>query len=224
MKKKIALEGIDGAGKSTQAKQLFGRLQKTGLAVVHYEYTRKENFWGRMIERLYSNNSGAVRFLGRSPYVQESMYALCARENLKTAMAAVKNPSVLISDRSIITAYASHIDVLPFWFLDIVEPRMIPDLAIFLDVPPETAVSRIQGRELKFADEDLEGLYYFRDCYMRIINSEKPKRLERTRFVTIDGSLRQDELSDFIYETVIEELKGGAYGNQQKVPSPTQEL
>ncbi len=214
----IALEGIDGAGKSTQIKRLSERLTIDGYPTALWHYTSKDNLWGRLIKRIYADNpDSSLDFIRESRCVQELLYALSSRANLNKIEDRIKADTILISDRSIISAYASHIDKLPPWFIDLVEPKIIPDLAIFLDIPPEEGMRRIQGRNTLLLDENLEELVHFRNCYERIMGQERPKSLQKTRFVKVDGTLPEREVADSMYEIVRTELKGGNYNGCRQV-------
>lgn len=206
--KTIAFEGIDGAGKSTQKSKLFDRLNQEGHAVSLYDYSSKNNLWGGFIKKLYSEESrNPLKFIGKSRYVQELLYSLSARSNFNSIKGELRVDSLVLADRSIITAYASHIDRLPKWFVGIAELSLFPDVAVYLDISPEEALQRIGERDVKFQDENLEELIYFRECYERIMDLEKPRSLESTRFIRIEATLPKDEISDKIYEEIRRELR-----------------
>jgi len=207
MAKLIALEGIDGSGKSTQTKNLAGLLQREGARFAQYHYTSKDNFWGDIIRRTYSNDSsGMLTMLKGSPHIQELLYALSARSNLRKIRRVVRESELLLSDRSVITAYASHIDKMPQWFLDLVEPNLVPNVAIYLDIPPEAAWERIGGRTVKYEDENLEELNYFRRCYERIMGDERPKRLAHTKFTRINALDSEANITEQIHDIVKREV------------------
>ncbi len=202
----VTLEGIDGSGKSTQTRNLSDLLSKEGVKVARYHYTSKDNFWGGVIRGMYSN--GSYKGLGplkSSFYVQELLYALSARANLKRINGSLSESELLLSDRSIITAYATHLDRLPHWFLDLAEPRLVPELAIYLDIPPEAAIERIGDRTVKYDDENLAELAYFRQCYERIIGKERPRRLAQTQFVRVDGLMKEADITDHLYDIIRKE-------------------
>ena len=54
----IALEGIDGSGKSVQFKRLHARLESTGLRVGVLDFPCYESFFGREIGKMLSNAEG----------------------------------------------------------------------------------------------------------------------------------------------------------------------
>jgi dTMP kinase len=187
--KYIAFEGIDGSGKSTQYEAEVDRLK--GLfgedAVKEYLYSSKDNPIGRFIKRAYSQGSShPLSFLTRNRSVQEALYAFNARHNLRKA--GVAEGDLVVSDRSIVTAYASHVDRVPDWVLNLLEPRFSPDLAIFIDIPPEVGFSRIADRETLLKEEELEALQEFYEGYKKVFEGRMPPSLRNTQIEVIDGT------------------------------------
>lgn len=128
------------------------------------------------------------------------MYALSARANLRSCRR--DNSELLLSDRSIVTAYASHLNDVPEWFISLIEPQTTPDLVIYLDVPPEVGLRRINDRRKKLKDEDLESLTKFRDLYMHIMSEKRPKKLKDTEFVMIDATKSLEEVTSEATEVI----------------------
>lgn len=206
----IAFEGIDGSGKSTQYRRQVDRLRsERGEDVVkEYLYSSKENPIGRMIKRAYrKGTNNPLSFLTRRRFVQEALYALNARHNL----GEVPSPEegILLSDRSIVTAHASHVGVLPEWYVTLAEPSLSPDLAIFIDIPPEVGIARISGRDVKFKDEDLEGLRIFYEGYRQIFNGRRPKPLRSMKVEIIDGTQSVERVAADVTTVVDGWLNGG---------------
>ncbi|MBT3304205.1 AAA family ATPase [Candidatus Woesearchaeota archaeon] len=201
----LAFEGIDGSGKTTQAELLIKRLVEELMPVRFWHYTAKDNFWGNMIKACYSEDVPApIRCVRQSRYFQETLYALSSRASYKKAKSGEGN--VLIADRSIVTAYASHLDLLPFWFLDLVEISAVPRTVLFLDVEPEQAFERIENRKGRLCDENLGELINFKGAYERIMGSERPSTLRNTRFIRVDGQRDERIIADEIYGLVKHEV------------------
>ena len=204
--KHIAFEGIDGAGKSTQVDMQYSRLQDMQIPTSVYRYSEKNNFWGRIIRRAYSiNQQSNLHILFEPRIIQETLYALSARANLKSCKR--NNTELLLSDRSIVTAYASHMNDIPEWFISLIEPPTTPNLVIYLDIPPEVGLRRINDRYSKFKDEDLESLTEFRDLYMHIMLEKRPKRLKNTEFVMIDATRSLEEVTSEATEVIDEFMR-----------------
>ena len=192
--KTIAFEGIDGAGKTTQSLKLVDSLRGSGRGDVQlYKYTSKENFWGRTIKKIYSvETGGPYAVLQQCRSLQELLYALSARKNLEAIHG--NSQSVIIADRSIVTAYASHHNLLPEWYLRLVEPKLIPDIVVYLDVEPATGLERIAERHIRFLDEDLSSEIEFRNTYLSFFNGDRPRALQSCKFLKIDGNLPEEDV------------------------------
>ena len=198
--KHIAFEGIDGAGKSTQVGVQYSRLQNAQISASIYRYSEKNNFWGRIIRRVYSLDQQDNLHFFKPRIIQETLYALSARANLRSCRR--DNSELLLSDRSIVTAYASHLNKVPEWFISLIEPQTTPDLVIYLDVPPEVGLRRINDRHKKFKDENLESLTEFRDLYMQVMSEKIPKKLKDTEFVIIDATKSLEEVTSEATEVI----------------------
>jgi len=141
----IALEGVDGAGKTTQARLLAAALQQRGREVV----LTQEPTTGPQGQKLRSYLQGPTRHL--IPEEELALFLADRREHveqvIQPALAAGK---VVISDRYYYSsvAYQWALGLDPAHILALNEtfaPR--PDLVIILKVPLKTAwARRVQGR------------------------------------------------------------------------------
>jgi len=172
----IVLEGIDGSGKTTQARALLRRLRRRGRKAVFFrEPTRGR--WGREIKRL------AVRADSLTPEEQLDLFVKDRRENvalnLKPALAAGK---IVVLDRY----YFSTIAYQGAKGLDTGRIRRIneafavrPDLVVILDVDAAAGLGRIAGRKTR--DE----LFEREDYLVRVARIFRG--LSGPRFAHIDG-------------------------------------
>jgi dTMP kinase len=139
----IAFEGIDGSGKSTQARRLCGALEERGLNTV-FLHEPGNSEYGDRIRRLFEH--------GRSVSPEEEMRLFLedrridVRDNILPALAA---GSVVIMDRYYFSsmAYQGALGLDPELIREKNEefaPR--PDLTLILDVLPDTGVTRIHAR------------------------------------------------------------------------------
>lgn len=72
--KLIVIDGLDGAGKATQAKLLVERLKKEGKKVVTMDFPQYENnFFGKLIGECLASKHGD--FLHLSPHIASVLYA-----------------------------------------------------------------------------------------------------------------------------------------------------
>lgn len=136
----IAIEGIDGTGKSTQLKLLSGYLREKGCEVVETrEPTNGE--YGQKIRQLYVN---------RDKYSLEEELTLFIedrRQHVQNVIApALAEGKVVLTDRYYFStaAYqgAAGMDPVDVFDRNSFAPR--PDLVILLTMDPEVSLVRIQ--------------------------------------------------------------------------------
>ncbi|VVB90358.1 putative thymidylate kinase [uncultured archaeon] len=187
----IAMEGIDGAGKTTQTKKLQEILIREGFDVVCFKEPTSGK-WGMKIRDIALN--------GRSNVTaeQELNYFILdreedVRENIEPAL---KSNKIVIMDRYYYSniAYQGALGIDPKEIQRINENRCFPkpDVVIILDVAPNIGISRIK----RFRKEKLN-------------NFEQEKYLSRVRELfqgmeheenvqIIDGSRLLHEVKDQI--------------------------
>ncbi|HMA53333.1 MAG TPA: dTMP kinase [Acidobacteriota bacterium] len=172
----IVLEGIDGSGKTTQARALLRRLRRRGRKAVFFrEPTRGR--WGREIKRL------AARADSLTPEEELELFVKDRRENVeKNLVPALAAGKVVVLDRYYFStiAYqgAKGIDVRRIRRMN--EAFAIPpDLVIILDVDAPAGLARIAGRRSR--DE----LFEREDYLVRVARIFAG--LKGPRFVHLDG-------------------------------------
>lgn len=205
----VAFEGLDGCGKTTQANIQHARFRNI-LRTSIYRYSGKNNCWGALITRAYASESRSViRHLAGARVVQETLYALSARANLR---AVDQGADLVLGDRSIVTAYASHLGRIPWWYMDAVEPRFVPDLVLYLEISPALAMERLRERKVRLRDEDLDSLKEFEEAYLKIIHGTRPRRLRRTTFRIVDATRPIELVADELTSLIARETETGSTG------------
>lgn len=142
----IVFEGIDGSGKTTQARRLLRRLRRRGRRAVFFrEPTRGR--WGREIRRL------ALRAGSATPSQELELFVRDRRENvaknLEPALAAGKD---VVLDRYYFStiAYQGAKGLEPGRIRRLNESFAIPpDLVVVLDVDASAGLARIAGRKTR---------------------------------------------------------------------------
>ncbi|WP_166354241.1 dTMP kinase [Phytoactinopolyspora limicola] len=197
----IALEGIDGSGKSTLVPLVAAALRATGQTVTTVNYTAPAGLSGVVIRRLYQPEhapSWWSALLRRWRPLQTIVFAVNARANL---LGRNRRADILLSDRSVLTGYASHIGRVPEWFLDLVEPRHAPDLVILLDVPVAEAIRRVETRGDVGPEENRAALTAFLRRYEYVL-ANPPRRLDRTVVRRIDAAAPPSVVAERIYDAI----------------------
>lgn len=201
----IALEGIDGSGKTTAFQTVGEQLRMAGFDVSTVSYTSKAGVLGPLLRWLYHTDQSeraTVLLIRRFRSVQAIMYATNAKLNY---LGRKRGPELLFSDRSVLTSYASHWGLLPKWYLEMIEPWYAPDVVIYFSLPPQVASARVQAREPGGYEEDLEALKLFERRYEQV-RASLPRRLRRTRIVTIDARQDKPAVAREVLQIILGEL------------------
>ena len=197
MKKKgifICIEGLDGSGKTTHAHRLVRNLQKKGFdAVYTTEPSRGEI--GKFIRE------SVLQRKKRVPRVVEALlFAVDRVDHLeKDVKPALDEGKIVVSDRCIYSslAYQGAAGLDLKWIEEINRMALPPDLAIYIDVPPEVVVKRI--RRKKSVMERLETQRRVREVYMKFV--------ENGKLVPVDGDRKKSEVGNNILKMVLDFLE-----------------
>jgi dTMP kinase len=142
----VVFEGIDGSGKTTQARRLLRRLRRRGRPAAFFrEPTRGR--WGREIKRL------AARAGSATPEQELELFVRDRRENVeKNLVPALRAGKVVVLDRY----YFSTIAYQGAKGIDTRRIRQMneafavrPDLVVILDVEAAAGLRRISGRRTR---------------------------------------------------------------------------
>jgi dTMP kinase len=185
----ICIEGLDGCGKTTQAKLLTRRLRKTYNAV--YTAEPSEGKIGRFIGQYCLNAEK------RLPSIVEALLFAADRfEHVtKEVLPAINEGRLVISDRYVYSslAYQGAAGLDLAWIEKINEHAIRPDLAIFIDVLPEAVVQRLKPKRSTM--EKLETQRKVRQVYLYFVKEGK--------LVMVNGNASEQKVADDILEVVL---------------------
>lgn len=190
----IAIEGIDGAGKTTQVQRLTEALKAIGEPVVSSKEPT-DGPWGRKIRQSASNGRLSL---------QDELHALTEdrREHVeKVIRPALDRGDIVILDRYFYStiAYqgASGADI------DQIVRDMafapVPDITFVFDIHPAVALERISGSRGDTPNE------FERDKYLGDVRAIFQTLLNRPEVRQIDAS----QSVDGIYRQIVEALVNG---------------
>ena len=192
----VVIEGIDGAGKSTQARMLLRKLRARGFdAAAFREPTRGK--WGREIRR-------KAKIVGSlTPEEELGLFLKDRRENVAHNLTpALESGRVIVLDRYYYStiAYQGAKGIDPERIKRLNErfaPK--PGLVFILDLPAEEGLSRIAGRKTKDA-------LFEREAYLRRV-----RRIFRSfrgaRFVHLDARSGKRVLGREILQRTLEKIR-----------------
>ncbi|AFL94627.1 thymidylate kinase [Thermococcus cleftensis] len=149
----IVIEGIDGAGKSTQAKLLAEWFEKKGHEVVLTKEPTDTAF-GKLIRKLVltGGKEGIIDGARISHEAEALLFAADRAEHVaKLIKPSLEAGKIVISDRyfysSLAYQWARGLDL--EWLIDLNRFAIRPDLVILLDLPVKESMKRINGRSIK---------------------------------------------------------------------------
>jgi dTMP kinase len=149
----IAVEGIDGSGKSTQIYLLKRWLELQGLKVFFTE-------WNSSVLVKTATSKGKKREL-LSPTTFSLIHATDFADRYERQLLPLLRAGyIVLCDRYIFTAFARDIvrGCRPEWVRGIYNFAALPDLTFFFKAPLETSLSRILGGrpELKYFEAGMD--------------------------------------------------------------------
>jgi dTMP kinase len=187
----IAIEGIDGSGKTTVAEFLKNRLIEIGYEVILLKEPT-DSPWGRKIKESYSSRLSPEEEL--ELFLKDREYD--AKENI---IPALEKGMVVIMDRYYYSTIAYQ-GALGFDTEELrdrnekIAPK--PDLLIVLDLPPEKALKRVKKRGEPNEFEKSEYLRKVREIFLSIPEA-----------VVVDADRETEEIKREVFEKVIEVLE-----------------
>ena len=194
----IVFEGIDGSGKSTQARLLAARLQDAGVPV-HQTAEPTNGPVGTLIR------NGFNRRVDLDDRVIASLFVADRLDHITNAhdgmLGIVERGTTVLCDRYHLSSQAYQAsDVGSEWIASsnsISTDLMLPDLTIYLDVSPEVALERLaSGRTTTDRFEVDERLRAARERYTEAI-----ERADEV-VVTVDADRSTDELAEAVWHEV----------------------
>ncbi|MFZ8861555.1 MAG: dTMP kinase [Thermocrinis sp.] len=195
----ISFEGIDGSGKSTQARKLYEFLKEEGYEVSLYRDPGStplaEQIRGMIINYTMDPITELLLFeSARSSLVWEKIFP------------DLTSGKIVIVDRFIdsTTAYQGYGREINLGTVSILNHIAIrgrkPDLTFILNLPLELALQRLKEQKTKF--EEPNYLKKVRDGYLQIFYSEKERDIR-----LIDASRSEEEVFEEIKTITLERLK-----------------
>jgi len=188
----IAFEGVDGSGKTTQARRLVRWLRRRGVPA---RYTSEPT--GGAIGRILK---AMARGRDVDPRVEAMLFAADRLIHLeRTVKPLLEKGFVVVSDRYLHSslAYQSATTGDQSWVEELNKHARRPDLGILLDVDPEVGLKRLRRRRTRFERADL--LRKVREKYLEYV--------ERGELVRINAGRDVDQVFSDVVKVVEDFLR-----------------
>lgn len=171
----VCIEGLDGSGKSTQARLLAERLHKTRRVLLTVEPSRGRI--GTFIRQSYLYGENRL-----SSVVEALLFAADRVDHVQNEIVpALETGDVVISDRYVYSslAYQGAAGLSLEWIEKVNSHALRPDIALFLDVDLGTVMKRLKPR--KSLMENLETQERVRGYYLDLVKVGLLRRVDGNR-------------------------------------------
>jgi len=196
----IAFEGIDGSGKSTQVKLLTESLLKAGHKV-YFTFEPTDSPIGSLITKIFRHQMEADNRTIAGLFVADRLDHLLNKTN--GIIKKLEEGYTVITDRYCFSSYAyqgAHMSL--DWVIQansLSTDLLRPDLNIFIDISPETGMSRInKGRTLVELYETIENLRKVKDTYFEAFEKLK----DQEKICIINGERTPELIAADIWNEV----------------------
>jgi dTMP kinase len=189
----IVIEGLDGSGKTTQSKILANKLSENYKVLCTAEPSHGKVGTFIRNDYLYEEK--------RLPNeVEALLFAADRVEHLQTELTpALSEGKIVICDRYIYSslAYQGSAGLSLDWIKTINARALEPDFALYIDVPPERVLERLQRK--KSVMETLETQRKVREIYLKYV--------EKGELIRIDGDKNKDAVAQELFLKVLSLLE-----------------
>jgi dTMP kinase len=185
----LCVEGLDGCGKTTQAKLLVAKLGKSHNAIYTAEpscgkigtFIRENCLYGK--RRLSSAVEALLFAADRADHVEHEI------------LPALNDGKVVVCDRYVYSslAYQGATGLSLDWIERINAHALLPDFAIFLDVNPETAMQRLKPK--RSVMENLETQQKVREIYLKFVG--------KGELSIVDGNKPKEKVAEALFTAVL---------------------
>lgn len=198
----VVLEGLDGAGSTSQATRLVARLSAAGRRA-HLTAEPSGGPFGVGIRQVLTGRLSG----GTGPFDRQALALLFAADRLDHLRAEIEPRLAggvdVVCDRYVLSSLAyQSLDAPMDWIAEINRFAPPPDLTLFLRVRPEVALGRREAASTGAADlfERLPLQRRIAKAYDRAVAEEG----HRQRIVEVDGERPLDEVADACWTALSE--------------------
>ena len=204
----IVFEGIEGSGKSYQAKILYNKLKKLNKKVILTREpggTKSAEIIRKIILKDYFEKNKKIKF---DKYTDTLLYLASRNEHVKNKIKpALKQGNIVICDRFIDSTYAYQVEGKKVQndFINKIHNQIIgnlrPNLTIVLKVQQKSFVKRLQKRKTRNRYDNFPVKFYLK-AQRSFIKLSKNKK----NYVIFDSSKNTTELQNLIFRLIVNRI------------------
>ena len=189
----LAIEGIDKAGKDTQARLLEEKMAQKKCAVKRLSFPDYETPLGKEIKKFLLGK------ISLRPEVRQLLYVANRWERENDMVHWLEKGAFVIADRYIPSglAYGIANGLSLNWMLRLEEGLPKTNVVILVDIPVEVSLSR--GRKGDIYEEDRELLIKVRKSYQELA--------QKFNWITVNGEADVEEVFKAIWKDVASRFK-----------------
>ena len=200
----IVFEGIEGSGKSYQAKILFKKLKKLINKVILTREpggTKSAEIIRKIILKDYFEKNKKIKF---DKYTDTLLYLAARNEHLKNKIIpALKNKKIIICDRFIDStlAYQVYGKRVSLNFINNIHKQILgkikPDITFVLKVKKQSFLSRLKKRRSRNRYDNFPVKFYIKaqNAFLKISKNKKD-------YIVLESSKNTPELQNKIFRII----------------------
>ncbi len=193
----VTFEGIDGCGKSTQARLFFESVLNSGFQAILTREPGGETEVGESVRNILLHKQTDI-----DKVTEFLLFAADRNEHFeRVILPELRSGRMVICDRFIDSsvAYQGYGRGVDIRFIeavhDFITDKLRPDVTFIVDVKPETGLMRLNKLD-RIEKSGVEFLQKVREGYLELAGKE-------SRFCVVDGELNIDEIRKIIWEEFI---------------------
>ena len=200
----IVFEGIEGSGKSYQAKKLYQKLRKIIKKIILTREpggTKSAEIIRSIILKDYFEKNKKIKF---DKYTDTLLYMAARNEHLKNKIIpAIKNKKIIICDRFIDSTFAYQVygKKVSMKFIENIHKKILgnikPDITFVLKVKKESFIKRLKNRKIKNRYDNFPVKFYLKaqNSFLKIAKKKK-------NYKVLESSENSPVLQKIIYQIV----------------------
>ena len=204
----VVFEGIEGSGKSFQAKTLYKKLKKKYKNILHTREpggTKGAEIIRKIILKDYFEKNKKIKF---DKYTDTLLYLAARNEHIKNKIIpAIKKKKIIICDRFVDStlAYQVYGKKVSLQFIKNIHKQILgslkPDLVFVLKVKKESFLQRLKKRKTKNRYDNFPTKFYLK-AQKAFLNLSRNKK----NYIVLNSSDNTPELQQKVLNIVLKKM------------------